>query len=368
MAEDKRLNKAAKEYNISTDRVVEFLKSKGHIIEDVNPNTKIPAELIVLLDKEFGSDKKSRETSKEITEEQRREKEAIRQELLEKERQEKAQKEQEVIRAKATITGAKVVGKIDLDQPKKSASKEVAPQQEAADEEVKITPEQPSVVEKELPKEHVQEENLSDKHKDKDKNKHKDKDKDKKEVKAPLSKQEKDLKNKNRELLSGKPVVSSKDAAKKEEKKPQIEPEPGVIETKYTKLTGPKLVGEKIDLSQFERPKKKKNGKDKDKTKEGATSDKQGKRKRKRISSEKENTANPNAQKGGNGNNKDNNKDKNKNKKKDSKIFVKTEPTEEEVQKQVRETLEKLQGKSVKSKGAKYRKEKRDSHRHRSDV
>ena len=367
MAEDKRLNKAAKEYNISTDRVVEFLKSKGHTI-DPKPNTKIPAELIALLEKEFGSDKKSRETSKEITQEQRREKEAIRQELLEKERQEKAQKEQEIIRAKATIAGAKVVGKIDLDQPKKGTPQEVAPQQETTPKE-KTAPETPAVVEKvekEVHKEPALEDNHSDKHKDKDKNKHKDKDKDKKDVKSPLSKQEKDLKNKSRELLSGKPILSSKDAAKKEEKKPQIEPEPGVIETKYTKLTGPKLVGEKIDLSQFERPKKKKNGKDKDKNKDAASGDKQGKRKRKRISSEKENTANPNAPKGGNSNNKDN-KDKNKNKKKDGKIFVKTEPTEEEVQKQVRETLEKLQGKSVKSKGAKYRKEKRDSHRHKSE-
>ena len=367
MAEDKRLNKAAKEYNISTDRVVEFLKSKGHTI-DPKPNTKIPAELIALLEKEFGSDKKSRETSKEITQEQRREKEAIRQELLEKERQEKAQKEQEIIRAKATIAGAKVVGKIDLDQPKKATPQEVAPQQETTPKE-KTAPETPAVVEKvekEVHKEPALEDNHSDKHKDKDKNKHKDKDKDKKDVKSPLSKQEKDLKNKSRELLSGKPILSSKDAAKKEEKKPQIEPEPGVIETKYTKLTGPKLVGEKIDLSQFERPKKKKNGKDKDKNKDAASGDKQGKRKRKRISSEKENTANPNAPKGGNSNNKDN-KDKNKNKKKDGKIFVKTEPTEEEVQKQVRETLEKLQGKSVKSKGAKYRKEKRDSHRHKSE-
>ena len=367
MAEDKRLNKAAKEYNISTDRVVEFLKSKGHTI-DPKPNTKIPAELIALLEKEFGSDKKSRETSKEITQEQRREKEAIRQELLEKERQEKAQKEQEIIRAKATIAGAKVVGKIDLDQPKKATPQEVAPQQETTPKE-KTAPETPAVVEKvekEVHKEPALEENHSDKHKDKDKNKHKDKDKDKKDVKSPLSKQEKDLKNKSRELLSGKPILSSKDAAKKEEKKPQIEPEPGVIETKYTKLTGPKLVGEKIDLSQFERPKKKKNGKDKDKNKDAASGDKQGKRKRKRISSEKENTANPNAPKGGNSNNKDN-KDKNKNKKKDGKIFVKTEPTEEEVQKQVRETLEKLQGKSVKSKGAKYRKKKRDSHRHKSE-
>ena len=364
MAEDKRLNKAAKEYNISTDRVVEFLKSKGHTI-DPKPNTKIPAELIALLEKEFGSDKKSRETSKEITQEQRREKEAIRQELLEKERQEKAQKEQEIIRAKATIAGAKVVGKIDLDQPKKATPQEVAPQQETTPKE-KTAPETPAVVEKKVHKEPALEDNHSDKHKDKDKNKHKDKDKDKKDVKSPLSKQEKDLKNKSRELLSGKPILSSKDAAKKEEKKPQIEPEPGVIETKYTKLTGPKLVGEKIDLSQFERPKKKKNGKDKDKNKDAASGDKQGKRKRKRISSEKENTANPNAPKGGNSNNKDN-KDKNKNKKKDGKIFVKTEPTEEEVQKQVRETLEKLQGKSVKSKGAKYRKEKRDSHRHKSE-
>ena len=367
MAEDKRLNKAAKEYNISTDRVVEFLKSKGHTIES-KPNTKIPAELIALLEKEFRSDKKSRETSKEITEEQRREKEAIRQELLEKERQEKAQKEQEVIRAKAAaIAGTKVVGKIDLDQPKKTAAKEEL-QPKNAPEEQKVAPEQPTVVEKELPKEITHEDNTSDKHKDKDKSKHKDKEKDKKETKTVLNKQEKDLKNKSRELLSGKPVASSKDAAKKEEKKPQIEPEPGVIETKYTKLTGPKLVGEKIDLSQFERPKKKKNGKDKDKTKDGAAAaDKQGKRKRKRISSEKETPANGNAQKSGNTNNRDN-KDRNKNnKKKDGKVFVRTEPTEEEVQKQVRETLEKLQGKSVKSKGAKYRKEKRDSHRHRSE-
>ena len=41
----------------------------------------------------------------------------------------------------------------------------------------------------------------------------------------------------------------------------------------------------------------------------------------------------------------------------------KEEPTEAEVQKQVRETLERLQGKSSKNKGAKYRREKRDQHR-----
>ena len=39
---------------------------------------------------------------------------------------------------------------------------------------------------------------------------------------------------------------------------------------------------------------------------------------------------------------------------------TKIEPTDDEIQKQIRETLEKLQSKSAKSKGAKYRKDKRD--------
>ena len=46
----------------------------------------------------------------------------------------------------------------------------------------------------------------------------------------------------------------------------------------------------------------------------------------------------------------------------------KAEPTDEEVQKQIRETLEKLQGKSNKSKGAKYRRDKRDQHRQKSET
>ncbi|MDA7808303.1 translation initiation factor IF-2, partial [Flavobacteriaceae bacterium] len=45
----------------------------------------------------------------------------------------------------------------------------------------------------------------------------------------------------------------------------------------------------------------------------------------------------------------------------------KEEPSDEEVQKQIRETLEKLQGKSSKSKGAKYRRDKRSQHRQKSE-
>ena len=45
----------------------------------------------------------------------------------------------------------------------------------------------------------------------------------------------------------------------------------------------------------------------------------------------------------------------------------KEEPSEEEVQQQIKETLEKLQGKSSKGKAAKYRKDKRDQHKQKSE-
>ena len=112
------------------------------------------------------------------------------------------------------------------------------------------------------------------------------------------------------------------------------------IETKYTKLSGLKTVGDKIDLGKFEKPK--------------PISNKQsgGGSKRKRIRISKD-PVKPNVQ-----------QKKNFNKASKAKV-VSNEPTEEEVQKQIRETLEKLQGKS--SKGAKYRKEKRDSHKLKSE-
>ena len=46
---------------------------------------------------------------------------------------------------------------------------------------------------------------------------------------------------------------------------------------------------------------------------------------------------------------------------------TKEEPSEEEVQKQIKETLEKLQGKSSKGKAAKYRRDKRDQHKQKSE-
>ena len=83
-------------------------------------------------------------------------------------------------------------------------------------------------------------------------------------------------------------------------------------------------------------------------------------KKRKRIVTKENNQKKPSSE--------DNKFKKSLSKKSDSgKIQnLKVEPSEEEVQKQIRETLEKLQGKSSKSKGAKHRREKRVQHKQKS--
>ena len=75
MAEAKtmRLNKVLREFNISLDRAVDFLNSKGHEI-DARPTTKISSEIYQLLFDEFQTDKSKKVASKEVGEEKRKEK------------------------------------------------------------------------------------------------------------------------------------------------------------------------------------------------------------------------------------------------------------------------------------------------------
>jgi len=129
---------------------------------------------------------------------------------------------------------------------------------------------------------------------------------------------------------------------------PPKEVDSGKVKTQYTKLSGPKSTGQTIDLSQFNKPKKTATAKDSNKS--GASD---SRKKRKRIS------------KVGGGNQGQKSRfNKGRNQKPNT---PKVEPTAEEVQKQVRETLEKLQGKSSKGRGAKYRRDKRDQHRQQTE-
>ncbi len=130
-----RLNKVLRELNISLDRAVEHLSSKGYDVE-ARPTTKISHEVYKVLLEEFQTDKSKKSASKEVGEEKRKEKEAIRQELeREQEIKRKAQEQQEVIKAKANLSGPKTVGKIDLD-PKKA--EESIPEEKPEEKELQL--------------------------------------------------------------------------------------------------------------------------------------------------------------------------------------------------------------------------------------
>jgi translation initiation factor IF-2 len=325
MAQTTRLNKVLRELNISIDRAVDFLESKGIEIEK-SPNTKISQEVYDTLSDEFQTDATKREKAQEVSEAKLKEKEELREqrerEIEEKQKQE-AIKQAAVVKAKADLSGPKQVGKIDLDKPK-AEKKEVAKEVEA-----KETP-KPVAEVKETPKAEQVE----------------------KKVEKPKQ-EEKKVEVKKEEIAE----VKVKETPKKEDAEESKEPAEETLKTQYQKLSGPTTTGKKIDLSQFNRPKKKKE----DKPAPAAGSSDANKRKRRRISKGGNDTAGkPNF---------DNRRGGQKSRGGTAKPKgVKEEPSEEDVQKQIRETLEKLQGKSNKGKGAKYRREKRDQHRQQSEI
>ncbi|MEL0455127.1 translation initiation factor IF-2 [Flavobacteriaceae bacterium SZ-1-7] len=310
MAETIRLNKVLRELNISLDRAVEFLDSKGIEIEK-RPTTKISEETYNILSDEFETDANKKMKSQKVSEAKLKEKEDLRikreQELEDKQKAEEAKeiaRQEEVVKASKTLSGPKQVGKIDLDSNK--------------------------------PKPVVE---------------------DKKPAEEPVSKEEEKV-----EAPKAKEESKIEKPSKPEPKKVEIDGEMVVpeeqVKTQYQKLSGPKIAGDKIDLSQFNKPKKKKEEK-KAESKSGDAGS-SNKKKRRRISKG-----------GGLQDNKGDNRsggDRFKGKGQGRRNILKEEPSEEDVKKQVRETLEKLQGKSAKGKGAKYRRDKRDLHREQSEL
>ena len=358
-----RLNKVLREFNISLDRAVDFLSAKGHEIE-ARPTTKISAEIYQLLTDEFQGDKSKKVASKEKGEEKRKEKEAIRIQI-ETEQEEKRKKahSNEVVKAKAKLDGPKQVGKIELNKPKQEVAPEtsskpepveskkeeipvkeevpvekevVAKKETAPKEEVKKAPEEPQVVSNRPKKQGI-----------------------KITGQAPIAKPVKPKVTKVDEVKAKTSPVAKQappSVASSGPKHAEVGDAPSEkVKTQYKKLDGPNFTGQKIDLSQFKKPEKKKDDK--------PSSNDANKRKRKRISK------GPNSGQGsGGGRGSNNNRGGGKFQPRGKRApIVKAEPTEEEVQKQVRETLEKLQGKSGKGKGAKYRRDKRDQHRQKTE-
>ncbi|MEW7277632.1 translation initiation factor IF-2 [Aquimarina sp. 2201CG1-2-11] len=351
MAEAKtlRLNKVLREFNISLDRAVDFLDSKGHEI-DARPTTKISSEIYQLLFDEFQTDKSKKVASKEVGEEKRKEKEALRVQIEnEQEEKRKRAEARDVVKAKAQISGPKQIGKIDLGKDKQE--KETAKPEEKA---VK-TPEKKEIKE-EVKKETPTPEIVSNRPVKKGL---------KITGKAPVPQKE--------EKPKAAPVVKKETPkkvvpeAKTTTPESETPAEPERVKTQYKKLDGPNFTGQKIDLTQFKKPAKKKDDKS-DKKTSGSGAGDAAKKRRRRISKEGGGQGPGNNRSGGQSGGNRGGAGRGRGPAKGKRpAIVKEEPSEEEVQKQVRETLEKLQGKSNKSKAAKYRRDKRDQHRQKAE-
>ncbi|MBC7606262.1 MAG: translation initiation factor IF-2 [Burkholderiales bacterium] len=341
-----RINKVLRELNISLERAVDHLKDKGIAIES-NPNAKISEKEFNILQSQFAGDKGNKEASKEVGEEKRKEKEALRvereKEIEDKRKHDEERQRQEVIKARVTVIAPKQVGTIDLNAQKAAAPKAII-RPPVNKESAVATPTEPKeiVVADKPAKAEVQKP-----------------DAELAEVQIPVKKE----------------VVAEESVTVDES-----------ITTQYQKLSGATLTGQTIDLSQFNKPKKKKEEPKIIPNKPGVAiignaNSNANKNKRKRIppkpgevrpggagvtgttGANNPNRITPNT--AGNAANRSARPGFVKGNR--PAIIAKVEPTEEEVKNQIRETLEKLQGKGGKSKAAKYRRDKRDTHRQKSD-
>jgi len=312
-----RLNKVLRELNISLDRAVEYLESQGHEIE-ARPTTKVSNELYQILVDEFQTDKSKRVASKEASEEQKREKEKLRRE------QERIQEEKERQRRRAEEERLERERQKQLEE-KEAEKKRTQTEQKEAQKTKSERSHLPGITKVgKIDLDSVEQKKSEKKEKTKKKKAEKPKKAKKKKEETPVQKKEE------------KPA--EKEKAKKEEDKDESESSE-VIETEYKVLEGLSFTGKKIDLDKF----KKKKPKKKESKKRGSRT----RKKRRRISVDKP--------KGG--------KRKSRRRRKSAKPVKREEPTEEEVQKQIKETLEKLQGKSGRGKGARYRRDRREERR-----
>ena len=362
-----RLNKVTKEFNIGLQTAVEFLLKKGYSDVEANPNYKISDEQFSLLQQEFSSDKGLRTEAKMLIQQ--------RQEQT-KERKKPAPVE-EFVDDKPNIQGPKILGKIELGK-KKPAPAEEQEESQPVQEEVKPVAEKPEVKEPEVKEQVAKEPETAPDVKEPEAAKEP-------EVEAPEVKEQEKVAKEAEEPAKEPEVAPVAEKAAQDEKFEPKKKEVGIEENGVFRLSpapqpGPGLtVKGKIDLdslNQSTRPKKKsKEEKRRERDEKRAQQQQQqqaaqGERKKRlRVGKERVDVnavANQpqNFQKNNNNNNnqgQQNGGGKKKNKQKQQ-TFLQPEVSEEEVAKQVRETLARLTNKNNKmGKGAKYRREKRDA-------
>jgi translation initiation factor IF-2 len=154
-----RLGAAVTAYNVGKDHIVEELRKSGFTVEN-NPSTKLSVEMVQVLDKAFNKDKaiKAQADSTKMAEKPKKETLELKDEIpatskrgedekelqiksnIVKEAEKPARQEEPVPQPEKIETesvkldGPKVVGKIDINKPKKSAAKKSAPVEETEPE------------------------------------------------------------------------------------------------------------------------------------------------------------------------------------------------------------------------------------------
>ena len=402
-----RLNKVTRDLNVGITTVVEFLQKKGYTIE-ASPNAKITEEQYAVLVKEFSTDKNLKIESEKFSQERQnkdRNKASISIEGFES-KKEKEEVVKTVIPEEARPK-LKQVGKIDLDNlNKKTASKVVEPAAKVIEQTPKAEPVVEKVVErketpqpeKETPKPVVVEEKKPEPAPQ--------------PAPAPVLEEKKEPKIEKTEEKT--PQVKEMEKETPEAAPVQEKEEDDVFKIRPTEFKSKINVVGQIDLAalnQSTRPKKKskeekrKEREEKDKqrqeqrklmkdaiikeirkgddkiSKNSVNDDAAKKKKRNRINKERvdinaagttnaggasnNNQRNDNANRPNRNNNSKPNGNNNQgggkfNKDRFKKPVVKAEVSDEDVAKQVKETLARLTNKT-KNKAAKYRKEKREN-------
>ena len=323
-----RLIQVAKEFKVGLNTLTDFLQKKG-IKSDGSPNTQVDSDTYAILEKEFGANRSAAGARDSVRERISQKQGTV---SIEKTQQPVEEKEvvikSNVISIKDEVRQPKILGKIDL-SPKKPEAPKAEPKVEAPQAapapEVKVeTPkvESPKAVEPEV-------------------------------TPAPKAEAPK--------VVETPKAEAPKAEAKSAEAAPAVEKRDSVFRPETVTLSGPQVLGT-MDVSGFVPG---------------------GKHKRKRLQKEKVdvnkasksgNQPNGGKQQGQGGNNQNQNRNnqqqnqpkpgegrRNKQKQKaQPKPVVRPEVSDEEVSKQIKDTLARLTAKGTKTKASKYRKEKRE--------
>lgn len=341
-----RLHQVAREFKVGINTITDFLEKKGVSIES-SPSTLIEPDVYAILDKEFGANRGTDPRS-DVRERISQKQTSV---SLDRKKGDDGFKDEVVIKSKGVFSikdevrtsGPKIIGKIDLSDNRGKGSKPEEPatsfvKKEEVSEHVEPRQEKPAAEPVPAAAAAAAEPARTSEEKS-----------------SAAAVSEKPQSVPAAEQVQPAPVAPAADFHNKTYDERMAESQDDIFRTQSTQLAGPNVIGT-IDVSQFQaggrHPKRKRITKDKvdvTKPQQNMAPKQNGGR---NMPPKPAQGAQPQQPVG------------KKNKKKQKalpKPIVRPEVSDEEVAKQVKDTLARLTAKNAKSKGAKYRKEKREA-------